>query len=193
MTLGLSRSYNFIRCRVQDSSLQFTACDNTGAVLDAFSLSADSSPGVAARITAEADASEVQRGGRFRTDFYVDAASDLDTVSFTLEYAKDSPPGALLAVEDAQPSVDGIQIEQGALGGSVAVNSADNTEGILAYREEKIIGRGASRVKAASIRFMVPDDEPITAFYLVPKISLHDASGREIPCFMGGVKVTIKP
>ena len=192
MTLGLSKSYNFIRCRVQDRSMQLTAYDISGDVLDNFELAADSSSEITARIIAQSDKSEVQRGEQFRTDFFIEGAADLDTVSFTLEYYKDTPPGALLTVVDAQPLAEGVQIEEGLLGGVKTANSADNSKGMLTYGEEKIGGLSASNVKVASILFTVPDDEPITAFYLVPKFSLHDTAGREIPCFMGGVKVTIK-
>ena len=74
----------------------------------------------------------------------------------------------------------------------VTANSADNTKGIITYGEERIGGLSASKIKVASILFTVPEDEPITAFYLVPRFSLHDTSGRAVPNFMGGVKVTIK-
>ncbi|MCX5902537.1 MAG: hypothetical protein NTV89_03505 [Proteobacteria bacterium] len=193
MTLNLSKSYNFIRCRVQDRSLQVTAYDSTGDVLDKFELAVDSAPQITAQIIAETDKSEVKRGEQFRADFFIEGAADLDTASFTLEYFKDDPPGALLDVTDAEPLTEGIQIEEGQLGGVVTANSSDNGKGIISYGEDRIGGFSASKVKVASILFTVLDDEPITAFYLVPKFSLHDTSGREIPCFMGGVKVIIKP
>jgi acid phosphatase type 7 len=192
MTLGLSKSYNFIRCRVADRSLQATAYDSTGEVLDNFELAADSSSEISARIIAQSDKPEVQRGEQFRADFFIEGAADLETVSFTLEYFKDDPPGALLNVADAEPLTEGVQIGVGSLGGAVSANSADNSRGILAYGEEGIGGRSISKVKVASILFTVPDDEPITAFYLIPKFSLHDTAGREIPCFMGGAKIIIK-
>ena len=192
MTLGLSKSYNFIRCRVQDRLMQVTAHDIAGDVLDNFELAADSSSEITARIIAQSDKSEVQRGEQFRTDFFIEGAADLDTVSFTLEYYKDTPPNALLTVVDAEPLTEGVQIEEGLLGGVKTANSADNTKGIITYGEDRIGGLSASKVKVASILFTVPEDEPITAFYLVPKFFLHDTSGREIPSFMGGVKVIIK-
>ena len=192
MTLGLSKSYNFIRCRVQNRSMQVTAYDSNGTVLDSFTFDAGSDPDITSRITVAADTSEVQRGGQFRADFFIEGAADLDTVSFTLEYFKDDPPGALLNVADAEPLTEGVQIGEGSLGGAVSANSADNIRGILTYGEEGIGGLSISKVKVASILFTVPDDEPITAFYLVPKFSLHDTAGREIPCFMGGAKIVIK-
>jgi len=193
MTLGISKSYNFIRCRVADRSMQISAYDSTGSALDDFTLAQNSTPEIFARVSAQTDKIEVQRGGQFRADFFVEGAADLDAVSFTLEYAKNEPPGALLEIIDAEPLTEGTQIEAGQLGGSVTANDADNTMGIITYREDHIGGLSASKVKVASIAFTVPDDEPITAFYLVPRFSLHDSSGSEIPCFMGGVKVTIKP
>ena len=74
----------------------------------------------------------------------------------------------------------------------VTTNSADNTTGIITYGEDLIGGLSAAKVKVASILFTVPDDAPITAFYLVPKFTLYDTDGKEIPHFMGGAKVTIK-
>ena len=192
MTLSLSKSYNFIRCRVQDRSMQVTAYDIAGDVLDNFELAADSAAQAAAQIVAETDKSVVRPGEQFRADLFIKDAADLDTVSFTLEYFKDEPPGALLTVVDAQPLTEGAQIEEGLLGGVVTANSADNSTGIVYYGEEKIGGLSASKAKVASILFTVPENEPITAFYLVPKFSLHDTSGKEIPCFMGGAKIIIK-
>jgi 3',5'-cyclic AMP phosphodiesterase CpdA len=192
MTLNLYKNYNFIRCRVADRSMQLTVFDPAGDELDNFTIAADSSSEINARIIAQSDKSEVQRGEQFRTDFFIEGAAGLDTVSFTLEYYKDTPPGALLTVVDAQPLAEGVQIEEGLLGGVVTANSADNSKGLISYGEDRIGGLSASTVKVASILFTVPDDEPITAFYLLPRFSLHDTSGKEIPCFMGGAKVTIK-
>jgi acid phosphatase type 7 len=192
MTLGLSKSYNFISCRVQDRSLQVTAYDSAGEVLDDFTVAQDSAPEITAQVSAQTDKTEAQRGEQFRTDFFIDGAADLDAVSFTLESFKDDPPGALLAVSDADTLTEGTQIEAGQMGGIVIANNADNTKGIITYGEDHIGGLASSTVKVASILFTVPEDEPITAFYLVPKFSLRDTSGREIPCFMGGVKVIIK-
>jgi acid phosphatase type 7 len=193
MTLGLSKSYNFVRCRVAARAMHFTAYDSTGEILDDFTVAHDSASEITAQVSAQADKAEVQRGGQFRADFFIEGAADLDLVSFTLEYGRDDPPGALLAVTDANPLTEGIQIDAGQLGGTVTENSADNTTGIVTYGEDRIGGLSASTVKVASILFNVPQDEPITAFYLVPKFSLYDAAGIEIPCFMGGIKVTIKP
>ena len=85
-----------------------------------------------------------------------------------------------------------MQIEEGLLGGVATANSADNITGTITYGEELIGGLSAAKVKVASILFTVPDDAPITAFYLVPKFTLYDTDGKEISHFMGGAKVTIK-
>jgi len=139
----------------------------------------------------ETSASAVVPGGQFTIDFFIENIADLDKVSFTLEYYKDEPT-ALLTVVDAKPTVDGVQIEVGLMGGVVTTNSADNTTGIITYSENLIGGLSAVKVKVASILFTVPNDAPITAFFLVPKFILYDTEGKEIPHFMGGAKVAIK-
>jgi hypothetical protein len=139
----------------------------------------------------ETSVSAVAPGGQFTIDLFIENIAALDKVSCTLEYYKEEPP-ALLTVVDAQTAVDGVQIEEGQLGGMVTTNSADNNKGVITYQVENIGGLSSFRVKVASVHFDVPADEPITAFFLVPKFILYDTEGKEIPHFMGGAKVAIK-
>ena len=97
----------------------------------------------------------------------------------------------ILEVIDDNPASEGIQIEQGKLGGTIRINRADNAGGILEYREEGINGLNGEKIKVASAILRIPEDARITAMYLVPQLALFDTSGAEIPHFMGGAKITI--
>ena len=191
MTLNLSKSYNYIRCQVEDTSMQVTTYNLEGSVLDRFDLTAGKPTEITSRISVDTSASVVAPGEQFTIDLFIENIADLDKASCTLKYYKDEPP-ALLTVGDAQPTVEGVQIEEGPLGGIVTTNNADNNNGVITYQIEQIGGLSSPRVKVASVHFDVPADEPITAFYLVPKFILYDTVGKEIPHFMGGAKVTIK-
>ncbi len=115
----------------------------------------------------------------------------MDALTLTLEYYKDEPP-VVFEVIDADPLEEGVQIESGELGGDIQADSADNHSAILEYREENIDGLDSDKVKIVSAVFRVPDEAYVTAMYLVPKVSLLDTSGSEIPNFMGGTKILIK-
>ena len=171
--------------------MQVTTYNLEGSVLDRFDLTSGKPTETTSRIAVDTSASVVAPGEQFTIDLFIENIADLDKASCTLEYYKDEPP-ALLTVGDAQPTVEGVQIEEGPLGGIVTTNNADNNNGVITYQIEQIGGLSSPRVKVASVHFDVPADEPITAFYLVPKFILYDTVGKEIPHFMGGAKVTIK-
>ncbi len=114
----------------------------------------------------------------------------LDAVSLTMKYNKDTPP-VLLEVIDADTVSEGIQIEQGELGGTIQMNLADNASGVLEYREDGINGLSGEKVKVGSAVLSIPEDSYITAMYLVPQVTLYNTSGAEIPHFMGGAKIII--
>ena len=190
MTLKLFKTYNFCHLQVEGQSIQIITYDLEGNILDNFELTSGGPTDINSRIVVEASSSEVMPGEQFRLDLFVRDAEDLDKVSFTLAYYKDDPP-IMLEVIDANPAIEGVQIEAGELGGDVVTNLADNDQGNIEYREENTGGLSSEIVKVASATFKVPGNAMVTAVYLIPKFSLFDTSGEEIPHFMGGVKVAI--
>ncbi len=98
----------------------------------------------------------------------------------------------MLKVIDTDPARAGVQIGEGEMGGVVAVNQADDELGTIIFQEVNLGGLFLERATVASTTFEVPEDASITAIYLVPKFTLIDTSDKEIPHFMGGVKVVIK-
>jgi hypothetical protein len=190
MTLTLLKTYNFSRCRLENKILYVTTYNETGDCIDSFEIYPHDPPRITSNITVETSNPQVTPGGQCRIDFYINTVEDLDEVSLTLLYSKDTPP-VILEVIDADPVSEGIQIEQGELGGSIQVNQTDNATGVLAYREEDINGLNGDKVKIASAMLVIPEDARITAMYLIPQVTLIDTSGAEIPRFMGGAKIVI--
>ena len=190
MTLTLLKTYNFSRCRLENNKMQVTTYNQAGECIDSFEIIPDRPPVITSTITVETSDSRVTPGGQSRVDFYVNKIQGLDAVSLTMKYNKDTPP-VILTVIDADTVSEGIQIEQGELGGTIKMNLADNASGVLEYREEDINGINGERIKVASAILEIPDDAPVTAMYLVPEVTLFDTSGAEIPHFMGGAKIII--
>ena len=124
-------------------------------------------------------------------DFYIRSVKNLNEAALTLEYFKDEPPVVLEAI-DTDPLCEGVQIEQGTLGGVIQANKANNSTGVLEYQETNIGGLNSDRVKVASTILQVPEETYVTAMYLVPKCRLIDTEDNQIRHFMGGVKITIK-
>lgn len=191
VTLQLYKAHNFSVCRVEDKSLHIVTYAIDGKALDDFKITQGEPEVVKTYVAAEADRSEVAPGESFRVDLYLVNGTGIDNASFTLSFYKDDPP-VKLAVSDADDEMPGIQIEQGDLGGEVAVNQADSSTGIITYKEKKPAGLTDSKTRIASAYFTAPADARVTAFYLVPHCSFTDAAGRDIPHFMGGLKVAVK-
>lgn len=190
MTLTLLKTYNFSRLRLENNRMHITTYNQAGECVDGFEILPDSPPIITSEVTAEASDSRVNPGGQCRVDFYVNKIQGLDAVSLTMKYYKETPP-VLLEVIDADTVSEGIQIEQGELGGTIQINRADNVSGILEYREEGIDGLNGEKVKVGSAVLSIPEDSYITAMYLVPQVTLYDTSGAQIPHFMGGAKIII--
>lgn len=190
MTLNLLKTYNFSRCRMENNRMYVTTYNEAGECIDTFEILPDRPPSVTSNITVETSDARVLPGGQCRVDFYVNSVEDLDAVSLTMQYYKDVPP-LILEVIDADTVSEGIQIEQGELGGTIQINRANNVSGVLEYREEGINGLHREKVKAASAILRIPEDSRITAMYLIPQITLLNTSGAEIPHFMGGARIII--
>ena len=191
MTLTLLKTYNFSCCRVENNTMYITTYNQVGELIDSFEIVPDSPSIIKSQIEVEASSSEVTFGEQFRVDFYISSVEDLNAATLTLDYYKDEPP-VVLEVIDADPLVEGIQVEPGELGGEIQANSADNHSAILGYHEENIGGLNSDKVKIASAVFRVPEEAYITAMYLVPKVTLFDTSGSKIFNFMGGTRIIIK-
>jgi len=191
MTLALYKSYNFSRCSLAGDALHITTYDPQGAVLDDCTIEKNSFPDIQTRVLVTADKQEVSPGEQFTVAVFVQGADNLDNASFSLAFYKDEPPMQLTVI-DAAPDEPGVQIEQGNLNGSVAANRADNSTGIITYTEQETALCSCNQVLVASATFAVPENARATAFYLVPRCRLRDASGGDIIHFMGGAKVVIK-
>ena len=192
MTLQLCKSYNFARCQVEGKHLYVTDYSEAGEIIDDFQIVGGHPTSVTSSLAVETNISEVMQGGQFQIDIFLQDIVNLNKIILSLDYSKDDPP-VLLKAMDMDTATEGVQIQKGDAGGIVAVNKADNTEGVVSYQEENIAGLSSARVKIASAVFMVPENANITAFYLVPQCTLFDTAGREIPHFMGGAEVVIKP
>jgi len=190
MTLTLLKTYNFSRCRIENNTMSITTYNQAGECIDSFEILPQNSSIITSRVTVETNESKINPGGQCRVNIYVNRAEDLDAVSLTMQYYKDTPPVSL-EVMDADPAVEGIQIERGDLGGIVQINRADNSGRVLEYREDGMDGLNGEKIKVASAVLKIPEDAYITAIYLVPQVTLLDASGSEIPHFMGGAKIVI--
>jgi len=191
MTLALWQSYNFVHFQVEKKMLRATAYDHNGEVLESFEVFADAQPEIVAQIMVEASQPEVVRGETFRIDIYVAGATGLSDMAFELGIVKQEPD-VRLAVSDADLLCDGIQIVPGDMQGTVTVNEADADQGVVRYEETNIQGLAAGKTKIAAVDFEVPADAPVTAMFLVPRCTLRDAAGKELPHFMGGVKIAIR-
>ena len=190
MTLTLLKTYNFSRCRIENNTISITTYNQAGECIDSFEILPQNPPMITSEITVETSESRINPGGQCRVDIYVNKVEDLDVVRLSLGYAKDVPP-VNMEIIDSDPVREGIQIEQGELGGTIQVNRADNVSGSLEYREEGMDGINGEKIKVASAVLKIPEDSRITAMYLVPQVTLLDVSGSEIPHFMGGAKIVI--
>jgi hypothetical protein len=190
MTLTLLKTYNFSRCRIENNTMSITTYNQEGECIDRFEIMPQNPPIITSKITVESSETRINPGGQCRVVIYINRVEDLDAVSVTMQYHKDTPP-VILEVIDADPAVEGIQIECGELGGTVQANRADNVGGVLEYREDGMGGFNGEKLEVTSAVLRIPDDSRITALYLVPKVTLYDTSGAEIPHFMGGAKIAI--
>ncbi len=190
MTLTLLKTYNFSGCSIENNTISITTYNQAGECIDSFEITPLNPSLITSRVTVEAHESNINPGGQCRVDIYVNRVENLDAVSLTMQYAKDTPP-VILEVIDADAAVEGIQIEPGELGGTVQINRADNAGGSLEYRVDGINGLSGDKMKVASAVFHIPEDARITAMYLVPQVTLLDVTGSEIPHFMGGAKIVI--
>jgi len=192
MTLSLEKAHHYLHGQVGDRSLEITAYDAEGNVLDRVSLSSGVPSQVECSVAVESDKEVVSPGELVGVDLYLEEVENLGELSFVLEYFK-TEPAQRLELVDADPLTPGIQIRPGDLGGTVISNLAEEDPGRVQYGEEAIGGRSFTRVKVASATFQVPLGAGPTAFYLVPEFHLQDASGTEIPHLLGGVKIVIQP
>ena len=191
MTLRLRKSYNFMDFRVNGHVMKITTYDADGSAFDAFEISKTGSPDINARIAVEASPSEVVPGGQCTVAVYIKNISDLGSAAFSLPVYKDEP-AIQLAVQDADPLAGGIQIEHGDLGGTVMLNSFDNSTGIIGYHEVLSAGVSGDSFMVASAVLKIPAGAQNTDLFFVPDFELYDDSGNAIPYFMGGAKVVIK-
>ncbi len=191
MTRALAQVYHYVHCRVDGKTMQVTAYDVDGAILEAFSIEAGAPSALPARVVVEADREQAAPGDTIVLDISVENISGLERAALSLPYVKSRPPVAL-TVADSDPSREGIQVLPGGLGGSVTGNSADNATGVLQYTEEDIGGGSLDTGLIASVELLVPDDVRATAFYFVPVCTFQDSTGNTIPHSMGGVKVVLK-
>jgi len=191
MTLALWQSYNFVHFQVQAGALRATSYDHNGEILESFEVPADAQPEITAQIMVEASLTEVGRGEAFRVDMYVAGATGLSDMAFELSVVKQEPD-VRLEVSDADTAREGIQIRPGDLQGTVTVNEADADQGVLRYEETNIKAPADEKTRIAAVDFEVPADAPVTAMFLVPRCTLRDAAGNEMPHFMGGAKIAIR-
>ncbi len=191
-TLMLAKAYHYLNCRVEDRTMHLTAYDAEGDILEQTSVHSGTPQQVRSSVAVESDRADVGPNERFTLDIYLDDVEDLDQASFELAWAKEDLAFQLVPV-DGEPASAGVQAVPGELGGIVEVNQADEEDEILAYSESSIGGAAFTRVKVASASFDVPANAGPTAFYMVPIFALKDSLGNDIPYFLGGVKITIRP
>jgi len=191
-TLMLAKTYHYLHCRVEDRTIDVTAYDAEGDILEQSSLNADAPLQVRSWVAVETDKTQVGPNGRFTLDLYLEDVEGLDQAAFELAWAREDLSFQLIPV-DGEPSSPGIQAIPGELGGTVEINQADEANGVLAYRETAIGGRAFARVKVASASFDVPGSAGPTDFYMIPFFNLKDSMGNEIPQFLGGARITIHP
>lgn len=191
MTLKLYKRHNFVHGWVVDGTMELTAYDLDGSILDRFTISQEQPPEITARIIVSSDSDGVTRGDVLHLDILIQGAERLDHATCDLACFREEPT-ITLDFMDADPESDGIQIWPGELGGIVTVNRADTETGIVTYQEEHIGGFGVGAVRMATLKVSVPKTAPVASLYLVPQCKLLDSDGKEIQHFMGGVKVLIK-
>lgn len=192
MTLQLEKTHNFSRCSVEATSLHFITYDIEGNILDDFIITKRTPENIQARIELAADKSEVAPGESFTAGVYMVNAAGIDNASLSLSFCKDEPMLKLVVADADTDDEPGVQITKGELGGEVVINQADNSTGIITYKEKGLAGLSDGKTLIASASFTVPPDARATAFYLVPHCTLTNTAGKNLPHFMGGAKIVVK-